>query len=53
MLIVSRSNTNYTILEMSDKDECKDALLKLSTELASVKTKLEFLEKENERLKYK
>lgn len=40
------------ILE-SDKDECKNALLKLSTELASVKTKLEFLEKENERLKYK
>lgn len=40
------------ILE-SDKEECKDALLKLSTELASLKTKLEFLEKENDRLRYK
>ena len=37
----------------SDKEECKDALLKLSTELASLKTKLEFLEKENDRLRYK
>lgn len=37
----------------NDKEGCKDSLLKLSTELASLRTKVEYLEKENERLKYK
>ena len=36
-----------------DKEECMSSLLKISTELASIKTKVEYLEKENERLKYK
>ena len=37
----------------NDKEECMSSLLNISTELASLKTKVEYLEKENERLKYK
>ena len=37
----------------SDKESCMDKLLLISQELSSLKTKVEFIEKENERLKYK
>ena len=37
----------------NDKDECTMSLRELSTELAAIKVKLEFLERENDRLKYR
>tara|TARA_B110000902_G_C13975372_1_gene462802 strand:- start:371 stop:658 length:288 start_codon:yes stop_codon:yes gene_type:complete len=37
----------------SEKEECKCRLLDISTELASLKTKIEFIERENDRLRYK
>ena len=37
----------------NEKESCKDSLLEISTELASLRTKVEYLEKENERLKYR
>ena len=36
-----------------EKDELRDSVLKLTEEVASLRTKVEFLEKENERLKMK
>jgi outer membrane murein-binding lipoprotein Lpp len=37
----------------SDKDACNNSLLAMSIELASIKVRIEFVEKENERLKYR
>jgi uncharacterized protein YozE (UPF0346 family) len=37
----------------TDKEQCMSSLLELSTQLSSIKTKVEYLEKENERLNYK
>jgi len=36
----------------SEKEECMKSLMKISNDLSSLKTKVEFIEKENERLKY-
>ena len=37
----------------NEKESCKDSVLEISKELASLRTKVEYLEKENERLKYR
>jgi hypothetical protein len=37
----------------TDKDVCNGSLLEMSIELASIKVRIEFVEKENDRLKYK
>tara|TARA_R110001592_G_scaffold353782_1_gene652930 strand:- start:50 stop:337 length:288 start_codon:yes stop_codon:yes gene_type:complete len=37
----------------NDKDECTMTLRELSSELSAIKVKLDFLEKENDRLKYR
>jgi predicted nuclease with TOPRIM domain len=37
----------------SDKDECTMTLRELSSELSAIKVKLDFLERENDRLKYR
>jgi hypothetical protein len=37
----------------TDKDECNSTLLEMSSELSGLKVRMEFVEKENERLKYK
>ena len=37
----------------SDKDECTMTLRELSSELSAIKVKLDFLERENYRLKYR
>ena len=36
-----------------EKDELRDKVLELTSEVSSLKVKVEFLEKENERLKMK
>jgi len=37
----------------ADKEVCNSSLLAMSVELASIKVRIEFVEKENERLKYR
>ena len=37
----------------ADKDLCNGNLLEMSIELAAIKVRIEFVEKENDRLKYK
>lgn len=37
----------------NDKDECTMTLRELSSELSAIKVKLDFLERENDRLKYR
>ena len=37
----------------NDKDECTTSLRDLSSELAAIRVKLDFLERENDRLKYR
>jgi hypothetical protein len=37
----------------TDKDVCNGSLLEMSVELASIKVRIEFVEKENDRLKYR
>ena len=48
-----RVNKLETLLEESsdDKDKMRDQILELTEEVAELRTKVEFLEKENERLK--
>ena len=49
-----RDDLRYRVEKLEkDKDDCTFSLRELSAELSAIKVKLDFLERENDRLKYR